>query len=101
MQLFAPSKLTALIGNGWRAHKEHQPECDSACTPRVFADRTVNRLLVSAVEEVVGGVGHQLSLAYRAGGRRNSSSSSIQALNKRGFEQEVPACGPFFVPYGL
>src|SRR5437899_2006085 len=50
MQLFAPSKLTALIGNGWRAHKEHQPECDSACTPRVFADRTVNRLLVSAVE---------------------------------------------------
>ena len=58
-------------------------------------------LLVSAVEEVVGGVGHQLSLAYRAGGRRNSSSSGIQALNEGGFEQEVPAGGPLLVPYGL
>ena len=90
-----------MIGDGWRAHKEHQPECDSACTPRVFVDRTVKLLLVSAVEEVVGGVGHQLSLAYRAGGRRNSSSSGIQALNEGGFEQEVPAGGPLLVPYGL
>jgi hypothetical protein len=90
-----------VIGDGWRAHKEHQPECDSACTPRVFVDPTVKALLVSAVEEVVGGVGHQLSLAYRAGGRRNSSSSGIQALNEGGFGQEVPAGGPLLVPYGL
>jgi len=71
-----------------------------AC-PQFSSTRTVKGVLVSAIEEVVGRVGHRLSLAYRAGGRRNSSSRGIQALNEGGFEQEVPAGGPLLVPYGL
>jgi hypothetical protein len=42
-----------------------------------------------------------LSLTYRAGGRRNSSSVGIQALNEGRLEQEVPAGGSLFIPDGL
>jgi hypothetical protein len=42
-----------------------------------------------------------LSLTYRAGGRRDSSSGGIQALNEGGFGQEVPAGGSLFVADGL
>jgi len=57
--------------------------------------------MASAVEEVVCRVGYQLSLTYRAGGRRDSSSCGIQALNEGGFGQKVPAGGSLFVADGL
>ena len=97
-QLFAPSKIPVVTGG------VHTKSTNLNVTPRArpeFRQPHSELLLVSAVEEVVGGVGHQLSLAYRAGGRRDSSSCSIQALNEGGFEQEVPAGGPLLVAYGL
>ena len=68
---------------------------------RNFAQSGLVALIRRPVEKVVGRVGNQLSLTYRAGGRRDSSSSGIQALNEGGFEQEVPAGGALLVPYRL
>ena len=97
-EVIALSKIPAVTGDQWRARKEHQTECDSACTPRVFVDRTVKGLLVLAEEEVVGRVGHELSLTHRAGGGRNSSAAGVQTLDEGGFGQEVAAGWPFLVP---
>jgi hypothetical protein len=68
---------------------------------RNFTQSGLERLIVRAVEEVVGRVGHQLSLTHGAGGGRNRSAVSVQALDEGRFEQEVPAGGPLLVPYGL
>lgn len=55
-------------------------------------------LLALAEEKVVGRIGYELSLAHRASGSRDSSPSGIQALDERGFEQEIAARGPLSVP---
>ena len=94
--LVVPQHRLALI-NG-RAREEHQIGCDSACTIPLGLKR-VNLLLVCSEEKVVGRVGHELSLTHSAGGGRNSSAGSVQTLDESGFEQEVTARGPLFVPY--
>ena len=61
----------------------------------------VNLLVVRSEEEVVGRVGHELSLTHGAGAGRNSSAVGVQTLNEAGVEQEVTARGPFLVPHRL
>lgn len=61
--------------------------------------KKVNLLLVCSEEEVVGRIGHELSLTHRAGGGRNSSAGSVQTLDESALEQEVTARRPLFVPY--
>jgi hypothetical protein len=46
--------------------------------------RGVKCLLVGPEEEVVGSVGHELSLTYRASGNRSSSAVGVQTLYKGG-----------------
>ena len=54
-------------------------------------------LLVGSVKEVVGRVGHELSLTRRAGGGRNSSAVGVQTLNEGCVGQEVTAGRAFFI----
>lgn len=58
-------------------------------------------LFVGSEEEIVGAVGHQLSLTRSAGSRWNCSTPRIQALDEGGLKQEVTARGPLGVSDGL
>ena len=84
-----------------RAREAPRYGLTSRAQPRNFTQSGLERLIVRPVEEVVCRVGHQLSLTHGAGGGRNRSAVSVQALDEGGFEQEVPAAGPPLVPYGL
>src|SRR6266699_5387514 len=78
----------AKLGNPGRL-RVHSPNLPS---------RGARCLLVLAEEEVVGRVGHELSLTHSAGGGRNSSAAGVQTLDEGGFGQEVAAVWPFLVP---
>ena len=68
---------------------------------RICSEERFSLSLVRPEEEVVGGVRHQLSLSHGASGRGDSSSIRIQALDKRGLEQEVPSRRTLGIPNGL
>ncbi len=72
--------------------------CNFAYTTRNFAHSGFRCLVVRAKKEVVGPVGHELSLTHGADGGRNSPAAGVQTLNEGGVGKEVTASGPFLVP---
>ena len=77
---------------------------NASATPRAQSASKLKRmelLLICPIEEVVGRVGHELSLTRGADAGRDSSAVGVQTLNEAGVEQEVTARGPFLVPHRL
>ena len=64
---------------------------------RNFAHSGLKCLVVRAEEEVVGRVGHELSLTHGADAGRNRAAAGVQTLDKGGVGQKATAGGPLLV----
>ena len=82
---------------GARAREGHQHGLPRVHDPKLRPNG-LKPSVVRSEEEVVGRVGHELSLTRGAGAGRNSSAVGVQTLDEGRVSQEVTAGRPLFIP---